>query len=279
MSPEQTRSTASLENVRALYLDLLKRTLLNLIYPEADASIAMGVDPVEWIKKTAAGVLGSQLLRPRDANAREDGTDWPKLAHTMVGMKRLSNLQTCLEDVIQNDIPGDVIETGVWRGGASIMMRGVLKAYDVQDRIVWVADSFQGLPEPKNETDKHDISGKLHAFKELAISLEQVQSNFSRYGLLDDQVRFLKGWFSETLSKAPIERLALIRLDGDMYESTMDGLTALYPKLSVGGYLIVDDYSSIPACQKAVQDYRLQHKIEEPIIPIDWTGVYWQRKS
>jgi O-methyltransferase len=91
----------------------------------------------------------------------------------------------------------------------------------------------------------------LHKARELAVSLEQVKANFDRYGLLDDQVRFLKGWFRDTLPVAPIERLAVLRLDGDMYESPMDTLVNLYPKLSEGGYVIVDDYGAIPACRQA----------------------------
>jgi O-methyltransferase len=192
-------------------------------------------------------------------------------------MKRLSNVQYCAETVLQDNVPGDMIETGVWRGGSCILMRGVLKAYGVTDRRIWVADSFEGLPRPTNDVDRQDIGGKLHQFKELAVSLDQVKTNFSRYGLLDDQVEFLRGWFSQTLPYAPIQKLAVARLDGDMYESTMDAITALYPKLSIGGFLIVDDYSMIPACKQAVDEYRAANNITEPIISIDWTGVYWRR--
>jgi len=80
--------------------------------------------------------------------------------------------------------------------------------------------------------------------------------NFRKYDLLDRQVRFLKGWFSETLPGCPIERLAVLRLDGDMYESTMDALKHFYPKLSAGGYLIVDDYGAAPACKTAIHEFR-----------------------
>ncbi len=106
-----------------------------------------------------------------------------------------------------------------------------------------------------------------------------MKANFERYGLLDDQVRFLKGWFRETLPKAPIERLAIVRLDGDMYESTLDGLVNLYPKLSVGGYLIVDDYGAVSGCRQAVLDYRERLGITDEIIPTDWTAVYWRRSN
>ena len=115
-------------------------------------------------------------------------------------------------------------------------------------------------------------------YDELAVPLEQVRSNFARYGLLDDRVRFLVGWFRDTLPEAPVQQLAVLRLDGDLYESTMDALKALYPKLSVGGYLIVDDYGTIPACRRAVEDYRTEYGITESIQPVDWTGVFWQRR-
>ena len=111
----------------------------------------------------------------------------------------------------------------------------------------------------------------------LAVTVDDVRSNFARYGLLDDQVEFLVGWFADTLATAPIEKLAVMRLDGDFYESTMDALSALYPKLSVGGYVIIDDYGCIDACRAAVHDYREAHGITDEIKLIDWTGAYWKR--
>jgi O-methyltransferase len=141
---------------------------------------------------------------------------------------------------------------------------------------VWVADSFQGLPKP-DEAYPEDRGDSHWTFPELAVSLEDVKRNFKRYGLLDDQVRFLVGWFRDTLTPAPIERLAVLRLDGDMYESTMDVLTALYPKLSVGGYCIIDDYGYIASCRTFVETYRRAHNITEPIKVIDGGGVFWQR--
>jgi O-methyltransferase len=214
-----------------------------------------------------------------DDMPRVEGRVWPSTAHTMIGQKRLDNIQRCMEDVLDRDVPGDFIETGVWRGGATILMRAVLKARDVTDRRVWVADSFAGLPRPNRAKYPADAKSDLHKKSQLAIPLEQVQANFRRYGLLDDQVRFLKGFFAETLPHAPIERLAVVRLDGDMYESTMDAISSLYPRLSVGGYLIVDDYGCIPACRQAIHDYRDANGIADEIHPVDWTGVYWCRSA
>jgi O-methyltransferase len=240
----------------ALYLDLMKRCLTDLIYSDKEETEKAAF---QWSKAK--------------------GQRWPRRAHTMIGPQRLDNLQFCVEDVLKRNVPGDLIETGVWRGGATILMRAVLKAYEVEDRHVWVSDSFEGLPPPNAEKYPHDARDVHHTKEALAIPLEEVKDNFERYGLLDDQVRFLKGWFRDTLPVAPIERLAVIRLDGDMYESTMDGLTTLYPKLSLGGYLIVDDYGAVPACRQAVHDYREANGIDDEIRSVDWTAVYWRRAS
>ena len=282
-----------MENVghsRRLYLDLMKRCLVNMIYPQSEEV------PSPAITAGFRGRLARALLRlpvspqvwpsPRDARRklltlstanRMEGRIWPLVAHTMIGLKRLDNLEFCIEQVITNGVPGDFIETGVWRGGATIFMRAVLKAYGVTDRCVWVADSFEGLPPPDARKYPPDAGDRLHEATALAVSLEQVKANFDRYGLLDDQVRFLKGWFCDTLAAAPIERLAVLRLDGDMYQSSMDALVNLYPKVSQGGYVIVDDYGAIPACRQAVNDYRAANGITEEIRDIDWTGIFWQK--
>lgn len=245
--------------LRNRYIALLRDTLTMSLWEAGDGSLM----------KTAQGSAKS---------LRAVGHDWPAMAHTMIGEKRMANLQFCVEDVLKNDVPGDFIETGVWRGGACVFMRGILAAYGVQDRTVWVADSFEGLPVPDADKYPEDVEADWHMYDELAVGLEEVQATFNRYGLLDDKVEFLKGWFKETLSEAPIEQLAVLRLDGDLYESTMDALSSLYPKLSVGGYLIIDDYS-LPMCRQAVADYRDEHGITEPIQVIDWTGSFWQRES
>jgi O-methyltransferase len=207
---------------------------------------------------------------------REEGHDWPVDAESMVGLRRLANIRSCVEQVLTDEVPGDLVETGVWRGGSCIYMRGILAAYGDADRRVWVCDSFEGLPEFDGRYSA-DIGDQFHTFGELAISLEEVQDNFRRYGLLDDQVEFLKGWFADTLGAAPIERIAVLRLDGDMYSSTMDALEPLYDKVSPGGFVIVDDYGAVPACAQAVHDFRDARGISDPIHPVDWTGSYWRK--
>jgi hypothetical protein len=207
---------------------------------------------------------------------RQFGNDWPEDGETMIGMARLDNLQECVETVLEEGIPGDLLEAGVWRGGAVILMRAILAAHDVKDRNVWVADSFCGLPPPDAERYPQDVPINLSHFSELAVSLDQVRSNFGRYGLLDDQVRFLEGWFKDSLPSAPVDQLAVLRLDGDYYESTIQILEALYHKVTPGGYVIVDDFGAVAQCRAAVGDFRAARGIEDDIVPVDWTGVYWR---
>lgn len=263
----------------ALYLDLLKRALTFALWGAADGGQVVASGWWKGMLHRALLQRGIRMVRhaPPDPDARAEGRDWPAMAHTMIGLKRLNNLQSCMETALRDGVPGDFIETGVWRGGATVFMRGLLKAYGITDRKVFVADSFEGLPKPNTDLYPADAGDKHHEFGALAVSLEQVQEHFRVYGLLDDQVRFLKGWFKDTLPAAPIDKLAVARLDGDMYESTMDAIQVLYPKLSPGGFLIVDDYHSVPACAKAIHDYRDKHGIKDDISTIDWSGAFWRK--
>lgn len=257
----------------ALYIDLLKRCVSNSIY-DNDLDLMSGqleTDPETGKIKCTAGATV-------DAEIKYLGGIWPSNAHTMVGVPRLDHLQWCIEDVLRNRIQGDLIETGVWRGGASIFMRGILKAYGITDRQVWVADSFEGLPKANSVLNAVDGDHRLHLMQDLAVSLETVMGNFERYGLLDEQVRFLKGWFCDTLPSAPIEALAIIRLDGDLYESTMDALDNLYDKLSLGGYVLIDDYNALEACNAAIADFRKKRDVTSELHLIaGGAGAFWKK--
>ena len=257
-----------------LYLDLLKKCVTNAIYDD-DLDLIRGKHAIDPATGKYFAVEGAAVSRER----KYYGYIWPSRAHTMVGIPRLENVQTCIETVLRASVPGDLIETGVWRGGASIFMRGVLKAYGVSDRVLWVADSFEGLPPVNTDKYPQEQDLGLDRARDLAVSLETVRENFSRYGLLDDQVRFLKGWFRDTLPTAPIEKLAVMRLDGDLYESTMDALVNLYPKLSVGGYVIIDDYNAVPACNVAVTDFRSERGITAELVPIEGVGAFWRKET
>jgi O-methyltransferase len=147
-----------------------------------------------------------------------------------------------------------------------------------ETRCVWPADSFAGLPRPDPANYKADKGIGLHRFADiLGVSEADVRANFECYGLLDDRVRFLRGWFKDTLPDAPIDRIAVLRLDGDLYESTIQALDALYPRLSPGGFCIIDDYGNSKACRQAVTDYRAKHRISAEIVDIDGWGVLWRK--
>lgn len=272
-----------MSNPAQLYIDLIKKALTFSIWEDTGHPIEVNNHMRAWHKRvpiqliaTILGWFGMEAFMKSNRQNLQDGFAWPRYADSMIGIKRMDNIQFCVEDVLNKNVPGDLIETGVWRGGSCIFMRAILAAYEDTDRTVWVADSFQGLPEPDEEKYPADKGDEHFKLSFLAVSEEQVRNNFERYGLLDDQVKFLKGWFKDTLPSAPIEKIAVMRLDGDMYESTMDALNALYDKLSPGGYCIIDDYA-LTGCKQAVDEYREKHEITSPVVKVDWTGAYWQK--
>jgi hypothetical protein len=240
-------------HLRAAYLDLMRDSLTGRLNedPPLPASKVEGYKP----------------------DYREQGWDWPSKAPSMIGTLRMQNVRNECERVIAENVPGDFVETGVWRGGACIMMRAVLAAYGNNERRVFAADTFEGFP-AQTEADANFTVGGISDF---AVSLDEVKANFARYGLLDDQVIFLKGLFKDTLSAAPIRAIAVLRLDGDLYESTRDGLV-LYEKLSRGGALIADDYFLFEGQRKAIDEFRDAHDIADPIIRIDHFGGYWVKR-
>jgi O-methyltransferase len=279
---------------------LLMDSLLNEIYLENEVRLLYIFSTLLENKPIDTDVVRQISLRlPRLVESvrakRQDGSIWwhvdiqkdgatqtvslrdiCQFSHTMVGRKRLENIIHCLDVIKVDGLAGDLAETGVWRGGACILMRGYLAAWNMRDKIVWVADSFEGLPKPSMLQDLgYDLSAERVPI--MAVTLEEVQENFRRYSLLDGQVRFLKGWFRDTLPVAPIDKLALLRLDGDLYESTMDALNALYHKVVPGGFVIIDDYGDFEPCRRAVHEFRDLHGIAEPIETIDWAGCYWRK--
>ena len=276
------------EDTKRRYLDLLRHTLTGYIHIDHDLA---NLRPPDWTTKQSlrhrvfrraiVGVLKPfglvPMRRPKKdrRSRRELGQDWPVAGETMIGLRRLEQLQEAMETVLKEGIPGDLLEAGVWRGGAAILMQAVLAVNDACDRHIWVCDSFQGLPppDPKNPADTGD---RHHTLAFLAVSQEQVRSNFDKYGLLGPNVRFIEGFFENTLPGLSVERLALLRLDGDMYGSTICILESLYDKVSPGGFVIVDDFN-LSNCVRAVSDFREQRQITEQVIDIDGSGVYWRK--
>jgi hypothetical protein len=269
---------------QSLYIELLKKALINYSNINTFELHPLKIVNPNW--KTFLFFPIDKILRNWnfticklkyvDQAKRINGYDWPSHADTMIGMQRLNNIEYCIHKIINEKIQGDFMETGIWRGGATILMRAILKEMKITDRKIWAADSFKGLPKPDSKY-KEDKNNKLHAIKILSASLKEVKNNFNKYELLDNQVKFLEGWFKDTLPSAPIDKLSLLRLDGDMYESTIVALDNLYPKLSDGGFIIVDDYNAFSSCKKAVDDYRKEHDISNQIINIDDQAVYWRK--
>ncbi len=256
-----------LDALRQRYLHMVKASVGDFLY-DFDA---------KFTREQQTGFLHVDS----QTGARKHITDYDELkhngligsnvAHTLIGMERLNQLQQAVERILEENVPGDFIETGVLRGGACIFMRALLWAYQDTTRTVWVADSFAGFPEHNTGRGQADPDA------EWAAGLDEVKAIFARYQLLDEQVRFLPGWFCDTLPEAPIEQLALLRLDGDLYVSTRDALEALYPKVSSGGYVIVDDYYAFEECRLAVREYRKAHGIKAPIQRVDPVCVYWRK--
>ena len=224
----------------------------------------------------SSGRSGSRLSyldHLEDVLVDPEGTPgWPKTALSMINQPRMHQLREAVETVLAENVPGHLIETGVWRGGACFMMRAVLWENQVEYRKVYVADSFCGLPEPE-ERCPADAGDAHHTWKDLAISLDEVKSCFA---LNDPQVVFVEGWFKDTLPKLN-GPFALIRLDGDMYSSTMDALNGLFDKVSVGGFVIIDDYWAVSGCQQAVNDFRAKRGIHTPMTTVR-CAAYWRKE-
>lgn len=261
--------TAVAETATGLYLDLLKRAVTGFLYVDSDD----GAHRFDFA--TGRRLAATEVDVPTARAQRQAGADWPGIGYSMCGFARLENLESCIRQVVADGVPGDIIETGVWRGGASIFARGVLKVLGETGRKVWLADSFRGLPPPDPERYPQDAGSALHEQEHLKADLESVKRHFELFDLLDEQVDFIEGYFEQSLARAPVQRLAVARLDGDMYSSTMVALEHLYPKISQGGFVIIDDYALQP-CREAVSEFRAAHGIAAQIQEIDWTGVYWR---
>ncbi|MBX5494004.1 MAG: class I SAM-dependent methyltransferase [Bryobacteraceae bacterium] len=268
-----------------LYLELLKHVLTRADFPDRFRNLSALMGP----RKTAVLSVIQRVLRPLglsliglpdDASNPKHGPTQCTYGETMLGLPRLNQLHDAVRTVILENVPGDMIETGVWRGGAAILMRAALRAYGDHSRTVWLADSFQGVPPPDEEKYPADAGSIFWKLDYLSVSLDEVKRNFERFGLLDERVSFLPGWFKDTLPTAPIKQLSILRVDGDSYESTMDALVHLYPKVSRRGFVIIDDYGAVKACKAAVEDFRRAHRIAEPMTMVqDWqeSCVYWRR--
>ena len=261
-----------------LYLDLLIKSLTDTTDDEKEHFISKKVIGINTINKLLKP-FNYEICKKRIINKANGGLDrkiHAPNATSLIGRSRMNCIKECYDIINKENIEGDILEAGVWKGGATIFMNALLKVNNDQTRKVYAADSFEGCPPATLEEDKED---KYSEFTFLQAGIDLVKSNFKKYNLLNDNVFFLKGWFKDTLPDAPFTKLSLIRADGDMYESTMDILENTYHKLSVGGFVLIDDYGAIEACKKVVDDFRRDKNINDEIIKVDWTGVYWRKSA
>jgi O-methyltransferase len=261
--PRATGPGPEAETLRAAYLDLLKLAICDLA---GSTTTSVGAMP--------DGSIASRELVGDERRMRSAGMDWPLHGLTMVGLGRLDDLQARVEEVVRDGVEGDLIEAGAWRGGAAMLMRATLDCLG-DDREVWVADSFQGF-HPDDAPD--DGSVDLRAYDFLSVPVDEVRDSFARLGL-DRGVRLLPGFFEDTLPELAGRRWAIVRLDADSHDATAAALRALYPGLNPGGHLIVDDYGSFEGCRRAIDEFRAERGIAEPIEKVDSTCVRWRREG
>ena len=246
------------------YLQALKVSLTGTLLKTASVQPGLG----------SVSTLTEQAYNESD---RVGGKDWPKYGLTMVGEQRLDNIYDLLKRAIQDGVPGDFVECGVWRGGASMYAKAVIDSYEPRSRRVHLVDSFEGLP--KSTTSGFD-SDHWSRIEYLRVSKEDIAASFQKLNLLDSDVAFHKGFFRysapqlRTQLMAEEKRIVLLRMDGDMYESTIDILYNLYDLVSVGGCVIVDDWI-IPECRRAIDDFRVRHKVFDEVVAIDEYSAYW----
>ncbi len=267
------------------YIELLKKSLIDFnninsyeTYRLKDLPQTIKIKllkPLDYLFRLKN--FGIFKIKKIDEHERLNGYDWPSRAKTMIGLNRLSNVEFCVNYILKNEIKGDFVETGIWRGGVLILIKAILEENNISDRLIWGFDSFIGLPKPNFKKYPLDKGNKLYTMNILACSISKVKSNFKEYDLSTKNINFIKGWFKDTLPKNKINRISLLRLDGDLYESTILSLKYLYPKLTKGGFIIIDDYNAFPFCKKAVDDYRKSFKIDDEILLIDNEAIYWQK--
>lgn len=181
--------------------------------------------------------------------------------YTMTSLEAVFALYTSVNYVLDREIPGDILECGVWRGGSALLAALIMKARNVSDRKLYLYDTFQGMPTPTEfDVDKYGRTGfeMMEQYGDdigwCYASLEDVKAAFSAHNF-DFEIHFVQGDVIETLERIKPEAISVLRLDTDWYESTAVEFQQLYPRLSTGGVLIVDDYGCWAGSRKATDDY------------------------
>lgn len=246
------RSALHESELRRDYLDLLARAVSNYLY--------------------LGGRLDEAKYPVRDELYSEHGWHIPEKMrpHTGLRLAQLANLHRLAEQILERGVRGDFLEAGVWQGGVIIFLAGLLHAYRANGVRLWAVDTFNGIPRDPHPDEVHDPVDEW--VDRWAVPLEVVRDNIRRYGLLDERIQFVRGPFREAIPRADIGALALLRIDADAYASTMDALELLYPKVSPGGHVIIDDWH-LEGCRRAVMDYRARHSVSAPIMGVYESGA------
>lgn len=242
---------------RTAYIDLIKRSITNYLYLGDDQAFD-----------------AFQCVRHYDLNTSNWTVDRRSQPLTLLTKGQLDLIEQAVFTVTQRKVPGDFLEAGIWRGGVVVFLRALLTAYELGDRTVVGADSFAGIP--MNERARNDpVDGWTDRW---VASLDGVRAAIARFGLLDDRIELLPGFFSDTLGSLRGRTFALVRLDSDSYDSVETSLEYLYPLIPRGGIVIIDDWH-LAGCQMAVQDYRTQCGITDPLEVRDGNAFWVKRQD
>ena len=259
-----------------------------------------------------APLLCSAADLERSTNANELAMRWARIS-TGGFVSHSRRVATALLSLAALRVEGDFVEAGTYTGGSSVLMAWALQTEPRSTwRYLWAADSFKGLPKASSVdvfASKHDvpptvnglgngknwqpvshIAGKRVAYGRLTSSRARFEANLRHHAsaFVDaGRLRVVEGWFNDTLKTLPVERIAFLRLDGDLYESTQQSLAALYPKLVDGGLIYIDDFGSFAGAARAVREFRAKHRIQEPMIPIAeplkgvrrFEAIWWQKQA
>lgn len=193
---------------------------------------------------------------------------------TLLGRERLRNAGYTVLDVARRGVKGQIVECGTYRGGALAFMSLVNKAVESK-RFLWGFDTFKGLPPPSNLDGPGSIGRGFTG--DLLATEEDCRQTFGLIGLDMSDVRLVPGLFQDTLKnvKSEIGEISVLRLDGDWYDSTMCCLQELYDQVTVGGWVIIDDYGHWEGCKKAVDEFLKMRNISPTFKQTDYTEVCW----
>jgi len=262
-SNSQVTRRESNDNIKERYLKLIEMAVTGSLTDEAGSCLETSPS--------------CNVTKPFNASLREDGADWPPFGHTMVGHLRLRNVRTAIEETIANHIPGDFVELGVWRGGTCIYAKALYDVAGEVSRKVHLFDAFGEVP----AFDANPVYKERSKF--LAVSMEAVKHNFEKYGVLDDGVQFHKGLFKDTLpafiASDPQQQVAVLRIDGNFYDSYQDALYSLYPMVPVGGIVIFDDVGEDGTPMRAWLDFKSDNGLPEKLSKIDHSGRWFRKEK